>query len=93
MSADADGPGDDEDVPVRITLSLGDSGEVWIARDEDTGVTSQGRTRGSALENLDEAVAGYRGAGEAPSEEELRAAGIDPERNTSDPVEDSDIFE
>lgn len=28
----------------------------WVARDEEVGVTSQGKTREEALENLDEAV-------------------------------------
>lgn len=48
------------------SLSLGESGDVWVARDEDTGVTSQGQTRQAALENLDEAVAGYHGVGGIP---------------------------
>jgi predicted RNase H-like HicB family nuclease len=94
MSTDADETGEDEaSPPVNITLSLGEGGELWVARDEDTGVTSQGSTREAALENLDEAVAGYHGAGEPPSDEELEALGIDPENNTSGSVSDSDVFE
>lgn len=66
---------------------------MWIARDEDTGVTSQGPSRQTALENLDEAVAGYHGAGESPTDEELRELGIDPEENTSGSLDSSDVFE
>ena len=57
----------------------------WVARDEESGVTSQGETRDKALDNLDEAVALYRGrTGHTPSDEELRDLGVEPERNTSD---------
>jgi predicted RNase H-like HicB family nuclease len=93
MSTDTEESGDNESGPVNISLSLGESGEVWVARDEDTGVTSQGRTRQAALENLDEAVAGYHGAGESPSDGDLRDMGIDPEQNTSGSLDESDVFE
>lgn len=94
MSTDINGPGDEEDTPpVNISLSLGESGDMWVARDKDTGVTSQGRTREAALENLDEAVAGYHGAGESPNDEELREMGIDPEQNTPRPLDESDVFQ
>lgn len=94
MSTDADErQGEDTASPVNISLSLGESGDLWIARDEDTGVTSQGPTRQSALENLDEAVAGYHGAGDSPSDDDLRELGIDPSRNQSESVDDSNIFE
>lgn len=77
MSTDTDDAGDDESGPVNIPLSLGESGDVWIVRDEDTGVVSQGQTRQTAFEKLDEAVAGYHGAGESPSDDDLREMGID----------------
>jgi len=94
MSTDIDDPGDEEpSLPVKISLSLGESGDRWVARDEDTGVTSQGKTREAALENLDEAVAGYHGAGESPSDEELRTMGINPEQNTSGLLDESDVFQ
>jgi predicted RNase H-like HicB family nuclease len=94
MSTDIDDPGDEESaLPVNISLSVGESGDVWVARDEDTGVTSQGQTRETALENLDEAVAGYHGAGESPSDEELRELGIEPEQNTSGSLDESDMFQ
>ena len=94
MSTDADETqNDDAAAPVNISLSLCEDGDLWIARDEDTGVTSQGSTRQSALENLDEAVAGYHGAGESPTDEELRGLGINPENNESGSIDESDIFE
>jgi predicted RNase H-like HicB family nuclease len=93
MSTDTDGSGDENPGPVNISLSLGESGEVWVAHDEDTGVTSQGGTQQAALENLDEAVAGYHGAGESPSDDALREMGIDPEQNTSGSLDESDVFE
>lgn len=66
----------------RITLT--EEGEWWVAKDESVGehgVTSQGRTREEALENLDEAIAGFNGEGQSPTDEELRELGIDPEEN------------
>ena len=75
------------------TIALTESDEWWNARDIETGVTSQGKTRQSALENLDEAMAGYRGEGDAPSDEELRELGIEPSNNTSGALDESDIFE
>ena len=94
MSTDINGP-DDEDVtpPVNILLFLGESGDVWVARDKDTGVTSQGQTREAALENLDEAVAGYHGVGESPSDETLQEMGITPEQNTPKSLDESDVFQ
>lgn len=63
----------------RIRLVENPSG-TWTARDEETGVASQGETRGAALDNLDEALALYRGEiGHEPTDEELRELGVDPE--------------
>lgn len=81
------------DPPTGTTITLTRGENHWIAKDEATGVVSQGESRRDALANLDEALAGYHGEGEPPSEEQLQELGIDPERNTSDPVEDSEIFE
>ena len=65
-----------------ITLTEGEDTDMWVAVDEETGVASQGETRQDALENLDEAVALYKGEiGREPTEEELREVGIDPEDN------------
>lgn len=89
MSADADGTRDGREPPVEITLSLGDDGDLWVARDEETGVASQGETREAALENLDEAVALYRGEiGREPTDEELREVGIDPDDDSGDELPD-----
>ena len=81
-------------VPTRISLELSKDGEVWLVRDEETGVATEGETRQQALEMLDDAVAAYKGeAGREPTDEELREAGIDLEQNTSGSLEDSEIFE
>jgi predicted RNase H-like HicB family nuclease len=51
----------------------------WTSIHEPTGVASQGETRAEALEHLDEAVALYRGEiGHEPTDEEIRALGVDP---------------
>jgi predicted RNase H-like HicB family nuclease len=75
------------------SITLTREGDSWVARDEATGVTSQGGSRMAALDNLDEALAGYHGEGEPPSDEELRELGIDPDNNTSGSVTESEIFE
>mgnify|MGYP006425173427 CR=1 FL=1 len=81
------------DPPVGATITLTYEGDWWVASDAETGVTSQGKTRHDALNNLDEALQGYHGGGQPPTEAELREAGIDPEENTSGSIDDSDIFE
>jgi len=66
----------------------------WTARDEETGVASQGETREEALANLDEAVALHRGdIGHEPTDEELRELGVDPEVARSQDGELPDILE
>ncbi len=79
--------------PTGSTITLTRESDWWVATDEDTGVVSQGQTREDALTNLDEALAGYHGEGDAPTDEELRAMGIEPAQNRSGSLEDSDIFE
>lgn len=64
-----------------IRLKNNGNTDLWTAVDVETGVASQGETREAALENLDEAVEGYEGAGRPPTDEELRELGIDPEEN------------
>ena len=67
---------------------------TWTARDEETGVASQGETRQTALDNLDEAVALYRGeVGHEPTDEELRALGVDPEVARSQDGDLPDVLE
>lgn len=78
---------------VEPTITLTDEGEWWIATDTETGVTSQGRTRHEALDNLDEALAGYYGEGDEPTDDDLRELGINPENNNSDSPDDSEVFE
>jgi len=80
-------------MPTGTTITLTREDEWWVAKDEDTGVVSQGKSRQDALENLDEALQGYHGEGEPPSEDELRELGIDPEQNTSGSLDDSTIFD
>lgn len=66
----------------------------WIAKDVDTGVITQGESRDAALENLDDAVALYKGErGRAPTDDELRAAGIDPADNATGDKEPPDVID
>lgn len=77
----------------RIELVENPSGS-WTATDQQTGVASQGETREEALENLDEAVALYRGEiGHEPTDEELRELGVDPEVARSQGDELPDVLE
>ncbi|MFC6871938.1 type II toxin-antitoxin system HicB family antitoxin [Halobellus marinus] len=66
----------------------------WIAKDVETGVTTQGTSRTLALENLDDAVALRKGeAGREPTDEELKEVGIDPEDNTTGEQGPPDVLE
>jgi predicted RNase H-like HicB family nuclease len=59
-------------------IKLTQEGEWWVAKDEDEGVASQGKTRVEALENLDEAVALHKGEiGEEIPEDEQEEVLID----------------
>jgi predicted RNase H-like HicB family nuclease len=74
-------------------IRLWREGDGWVVRDVETGVTTQGDSRRAALENLDEAVALHRGErGRPPTDEELRAAGIDPADNTTGETEPPDVL-
>lgn len=42
------------------TISLERDGDWFVAKDEETGVTSQGRSRSAALANLSEALEVYK---------------------------------
>ena len=65
----------------------------WVATDVDTGVTTQGQSRETALENLDEAIALHDGEiGREPTDEELRELGIDPADNTTRDQEPPDVL-
>lgn len=66
----------------------------WIARDVDTGVTTQGATRGETLDNLDDAIALYEGeTGRQPTDDELRELGIDPSDNETGDEDPPDVLE
>lgn len=59
----------------------------WTARDIDAAVTVEGATRDAALTSLDEVTAAVEGdGGHTPTDEEIRALGVDPEtaRSQSD---------
>lgn len=51
------------DPPTGTTITLTHETNWWVAKDEETGVASQGKSRQEALENLDEALQGYHGDG------------------------------
>jgi predicted RNase H-like HicB family nuclease len=93
MSTDTPARVDDPDAAQTITLTRSEDEAWWGARDEETGVASQGRIREDALDNLDEAIAGYHGEWHPPADEELREMGIDPENNESGSIDDSAMFE
>lgn len=70
----------DDTVQREIHLALEDG--LWVAKDVETGVASQGETREEALEMLDEAVALHTGEIGEPIEDEeafLEELGIDPD--------------
>ncbi|WP_053949014.1 type II toxin-antitoxin system HicB family antitoxin [Halolamina sediminis] len=83
---------DNQDHPGEIRLWREE--DWWIATDVETGVTTQGESRTSALENLDDAVALHEGeAGREPTVEELQELGIDPAKNTTGDEEPSDVLD
>ena len=89
MSTDTDTGDDGGRPPEEIHLSVAEDGDCWVARDEETGVASQGPTRAAALSNLDEAVALYHGeVGREPTDAERRAVGVDPDAERSDELPD-----
>jgi len=72
---------DSDPSSVRITLTRNDDG-WWTARDETRGLTTQGETRDEALASLDDVIEAVgNDTGRPPTDDELRAAGIDPEAN------------
>jgi len=82
--------GDDHEDEIRLWREDG----WWVAKDVETGVTTQGTSRAVALENLDEAVALHRGEiGYEPTDTELEELGIDPEDNTTGEQHPPDVLE
>lgn len=68
--------------------------EWWIAKDVETGVTTQGSSRRVALDNLDDAVALHDGdRGRKPTDDELRELGIDPTANETGNQTPPDVLE
>ncbi|HMB51361.1 type II toxin-antitoxin system HicB family antitoxin [Natronoarchaeum rubrum] len=75
-------------------IRLWREGDGWIAKDVETGVTTQGPSREAALDNLDEAVALHDGeTGREPTAEELRELGIDPSDNATGDDKPPDVLE
>ncbi|ELK53617.1 type II toxin-antitoxin system HicB family antitoxin [Haloferax volcanii] len=75
-------------------IRLWQEGGWWIAKDVDTGVTTQGESREDALDNLDDAVAVHAGeCGREPTDDELRALGIDPANNATGGQEPPDVLD
>ena len=69
-----------EDTPEREIRLLKNPDGQWTARDLGAGVTAQGESRSVALDNLDAVVAAVEGnGGRPPTDDEIRALGVDPE--------------
>jgi hypothetical protein len=67
---------------------------VWVITDVETGVTTQGNTRQSAIELLDQAVALHNSeSGRGPTRKELKSFGITPEQNVTGETEPPDALE
>lgn len=75
LSTDADAP----DVDHREIRLIENPDGWWTARDIASGAVSQGETQVAALENLEEAVDLVEGGGHTPTDDEIRALGVDPE--------------
>jgi predicted RNase H-like HicB family nuclease len=83
-----------EDAPPEQEILLRKEEGIWVAKDVETGVATQGESRREALANLDEAMAlGEGTTGREPTEEEMREAGIDPEENETGDTEPPDVLE
>jgi len=66
----------------------------WTARDLDAEISAQGATREAALAALDDVVAALDGeAGTEPTDEEIRALGVDPEVARSEGGELPDVLQ
>jgi hypothetical protein len=70
----------DADVPEREIRLLKNPDGRWTARDLRAEATAQGESRAAALDNLDAVVEAVEGdGGHSPTDEEIRALGVDPE--------------
>lgn len=71
---------DDADAPDREIRLLKNPDGQWTARDLRVEVTAQGESRDAALDALDAVVEAVEGdGGRRPTDEEIRALGVDPE--------------
>ena len=70
----------DTDVADREIRLLKNPDGQWTARDLRVGVTAQGESRETALDNLDAIVEAIEGdGGKPPTDDEIRELGVDPE--------------
>jgi hypothetical protein len=73
--SDTDAP--DPDREIRL---LKNPDGWWTARDLRVGATAQGESRAGALDNLDAVVEAIEGdGGQPPTDDEIRALGLDPD--------------
>lgn len=83
----------DADAPTREIRLLKNPDGRWTARDLRAGVTTQGESRTAALDSLDAVVEAVEGdSGCAPTDDELRALGVDPETARSQNDELPDVL-
>jgi hypothetical protein len=84
----------DGDAPEREIRLLKNPDGKWTARDLRVGVTAQGESRGEALDNLDAVVKAVDGdGGHPPTDEEIRALGVDPEVARTQDDEPPDVLQ
>jgi hypothetical protein len=70
----------DDETPTREIRLVENPDGQWTARDLGVGISAQGETRADALDALDDVVAAVLGdGGHVPTDEEIRALGVDPE--------------
>lgn len=68
------------------TITLTNESEWWVAKDVESGVATQGKSREKALAMLDEAVALHKGEiGRSVTDDDLREWGIDPDEIPDEP--------
>jgi predicted RNase H-like HicB family nuclease len=82
----------ESDAPDREIRLLKNPDGQWTARDLRVGVTAQGESRSDALDNLDAVVEAIEGdGGRPPTDDEIRALGVDPDvaRSQGDELPDS----
>ena len=82
------------DAPEREIRLIKNPDGQWTARDLRAEVTAQGKSRQTALENLDAVVAAVEGdGGHPPTDDEIRELGVDPESARSQDDELPDVLQ